>query len=305
MDTKLFVKKQSGGMFNVIDKELYPGSIFYVGSAVSGATDGAGYGQNPAVPFATLDYAIGKCTASAFDTIFLLPGHAENIASATGAVMDIAGVSVVGLGRGSLMPKLSLITAAGATLSITAANCAVRNVHIYSNFTTGVTGGITLGASANGAILDSLVFTEAANTKEFLIGIKIAANCDDLIIENCRHNGTAGGTTSSVIAAAGGTDRTIIRDNYIHVDASAAAVKLDGAASSDLQILRNYTLNLDTGAGLAIACHNSCTGVADGNMAINLKNAVTGITGTGLSYGRNYYSNALDKSCRIDPAEDA
>lgn len=304
MDTKLFVNKQSGGMFNVVDRELFPGSIFYVGSAVSGASDTAGFGQNPGAPIATLDYAVGKCTTSAFDTIFLLPGHAEDIASATGAIMDIAGVSVIGIGRGSLMPKLSLTTAAGATLSITAANCLIKNVHVCSNFTNGVTGGITLGASADGFVLDGIKFTETANTKEFLIGVKIAANCDDGEILNCRYNGIAGGTTSSVIAAAGGTDRTIIRDNYFHVDASAAAVKLDAAASSDLQILGNRVLNLDTDAGLSIACHNSCTGVADRNISINLKNAVTGITGTGLSYGQNWYSNALNKSCRVDPALD-
>jgi len=305
MDTKLFVRKAAGGMFSVVDKEFTPGSIYYVGSAVTGASDSAGYGRNPDAPFATLDYAIGQCTASAGDLVLLLPGHAESIASATGAVMDIAGVTVRGIGTGSLMPKLSLITAAGATLSITAANCTVENVHLYSNFTDGVTAGVTAGASADGLTLRGLLFTEAANTKEFLIGVSLTADCDDVLIEGCRYIGIAGGTTSSIIAAAGGTDRSIIRNNFLSGDCSAAAVKLDGAASSDIHVVDNHVLNVDTAAGLGIAIHNSTTGFATGNHIVNLKDTVVGITGTGMSYGLNYYSNAVNASTRLAPTADS
>lgn len=305
MDTKLFVRKQSGGMFVVMDKSFVTGTLFFVDSGHAAASDGAGSGQNPDKPFATLDYAIGKCTASAGDVIMLMPGHAEDIASATGALMDIAGVTVLGLGVGALMPKLSLITAAGATLSITAANCTVQNVHLCSNFTNGVTAGVTLGASADGAVLDGLLFTETANTKEFLIGISIATDCDDVIIRNCRFCGIDGGTTSSIIAAAGGTDRTVIEDNYLRGDASAAAVKLDAAASTDLQVLRNRLINIDAAAGLGIAIHNDSTGMVVGNFVTNLKDTVAGLSGTGVSYHENYGSNAVGAQGILVPAVDS
>jgi len=305
MDTKLFVNKQSGGMFSVVDKQHYTGTIFYVDASNADASDSAGYGANPDIPYATLDYAIGKTTASVGDVIFLMPGHTENIASATGALMDVAGVRVIGLGSGALVPTLSLITAAGATLSITAASCSVENIKLVSNYTGGATAGITLAATAGGCVLDGIVFTETANTKEFLIGITIAADCDDVIIQNCQYNGIAGGTTSSIVSAAGGTDRSIIRDNYFHGDASAAALKFDAAASSDLQILRNIVINIDTAAGLGIACHNSGTGFMVGNQVANLKDTVVGLSGTGMAYCENYASNALGASGIILPAVDS
>lgn len=302
-DTKLFVNKQKGGLFTVLDKEFATGSIFYV-QATDG-TDGAGYGQNPDSPVATLDYAIGLCTASKGDIIFLLPGHAENLASATGAVLDVAGVKVIGLGRGSLQPKLSLITAAGATLSITAANCEVHNVWLYSNFTNGVTAGVTLAATADGGLLSELKFTEAANTKEFLLGVSIAALCHDVVIENCHYIGTAGGTTSSIVSAIGASNNLIMENNYLHGDCSAAAVKLDAAASTDLQILNNRVINIDTGAGLGIAMHNSCTGMVTENYVTNLKDNVVGLSGTGVSYHENFGSNAVGASGIILPAVDS
>ena len=68
--TALFSRKQSGGVFTISDLRQHPGDIWFV-DAGSG-TDGDGYGQNPDAPFATLDYAVGKCTASQGDVIYLM-----------------------------------------------------------------------------------------------------------------------------------------------------------------------------------------------------------------------------------------
>jgi hypothetical protein len=43
--TELFVRKQSGGMFSVVNQALTTGNIFFVNSA--NGTNSAGYGQNP------------------------------------------------------------------------------------------------------------------------------------------------------------------------------------------------------------------------------------------------------------------
>ena len=51
----------------------------------------------------------------------------------------------------------------------------------------------------------------------------------------------------------------------------------------------------ETGAGLGLAFHNSTTGIVENVVSINLKNAVKGVTGTGLSVGQNVvYSNAVN-----------
>jgi len=304
MDTKLFARVQSGGMFTVLDKSATPGNVFYVDAGHAAASDSAGFGQNPDAPVATIDYAIGLCTASQGDVILVMPGHTETVSNATDFLLDVAGVSVIGLGSGSLIPTITLDTAAAATLGITAADCTLKNLSILSAFTNGVTAGVTLAATATGFTLDGLIFKESLVTQEYLIGISIATDCDDGIIQNCRYYGIASGGTSSIIAAAGGTDRTIIRDNYFHGDASAAALKFDAAASADLQVLRNVVINIDAGAGLGIACHNSGTGMVAWNVVANLKDTVVGLSGTGMAYCENYGSNALGASGIILPAVD-
>src|SRR5574341_1596957 len=49
-------------------------------------------------PFATLDYAIGRCTANRGDIIVVKEGHAENVTTANGIDLDVAGITVIGLG---------------------------------------------------------------------------------------------------------------------------------------------------------------------------------------------------------------
>ena len=281
---------------------LTTGSVFWVDSG--DGVDSPNYGSYEK-PFATIDYAIGKCTASNDDIVYVKPGHAETVSSATGLVMDVAGVSVVGLGRGSLMPTITLDTAAAATISITAADTMFAGIKLYSDYTGGVTAGITLGAAADGCIIDGVVFTEGAATKEYLIGIKITAACNDVIIRNCRYIGTASGSTTSVISALGASNNLIIENNYINSDCSAACIKLDAAASTDIQVLNNRVINIDTGAGLGIAAHNSCTGMMAGNFVTNLKDTVVGLSGTGLAYHENYGSNAAGASGIILPAVDS
>ena len=54
MDTKLFVRKQAGGMFSIVDKSVAPGNVFYVDSGHTAASDAAGFGTNPDSPVAPI-----------------------------------------------------------------------------------------------------------------------------------------------------------------------------------------------------------------------------------------------------------
>lgn len=296
MDTKLYVRKQSGGMFAVTDRANAPsGSIFWVHSGTG--TDSAGYGRNPDAPTATLDYAIGLCTASKGDVIYLMPGHAENIASATGCVMDIAGVSVIGLGSGLLRPTLTLTTHVGATVSVTAASCTIENVVIVGNFLN-ITAAITVAATADGLTLRDVETRDTSAVLGALIQISIAALTTDVTIDGYKHLTFAGGLTAAatnVILCAGAADRFTLKNSRIYAHTSAAPVALSAGASVDVLIENVYLKNTETGAGLGIAMHNSTTGYVQNISVTNLKNNVVGVTGTGVAIGDNVkYSNALN-----------
>lgn len=77
---------------------------------------------------ATIDAAIGYTTASRGDVIFVAPGHTETVTAAAGIALDVAGVSVIGLGSGNTRPKITFSTATTASFDITADNCKVKNI---------------------------------------------------------------------------------------------------------------------------------------------------------------------------------
>jgi hypothetical protein len=68
------------------------------------------------------------------DVIFIKPGHAETISTATAVAADVAGVAIIGLGTGSLRPTFTLDTATTATIGVSAANVTFKNIIFTANF---------------------------------------------------------------------------------------------------------------------------------------------------------------------------
>lgn len=123
----IFAGVPAPGDLKITGRVFYVGnSTTYVPGGVAGVDDTA-HGDTPQRPFATLDYANNQCTASRGDVIYVLPGHAETIATATALALDVAGVSVYGLGEGSLRPTFTVSTAATATITVSAANVTWKN----------------------------------------------------------------------------------------------------------------------------------------------------------------------------------
>lgn len=300
--TALFVRKQAGGMFSVVDQSMTTGDVFFVHSGTG--TDGAGYGQNPDAPCATIDYAVGLCTASKGDRIYVMPGHAETLTAATSCVVDVEGVQIIGLGTGALRPKLTYTTAAGATISITAANVLIENIQLYSNFTNGITAGITVGASADGLRLKNIRMEEAANTKEFLIGVSIAAACHDVVIDGFEFFGVDGGTDSSAIKFVGASNYSKVKNFFIVGDFSGAIIDALTAASLYMEIGPGVGTNIDTTAGLTVSVKSDTTGWAHDLRLAGIKDTVAP-AGAAMSWSEVYVTNALGAQGILKPAADS
>jgi len=78
--------------------------------------------------FSTIDAAIGACTASRGDVIWVLPGHSETVSAAAGIAVDVAGISIIGLGNGANRPVVTFGTATGASMLISASNVLIKNI---------------------------------------------------------------------------------------------------------------------------------------------------------------------------------
>tara|TARA_R110000803_G_scaffold43701_3_gene93011 strand:+ start:4010 stop:4888 length:879 start_codon:yes stop_codon:yes gene_type:complete len=287
------------------DMSRTTGARFFVDSTADGASDAAGYGQTPDEPFATIDFAVGKCTASRGDIIYVGPGHAENLVGATSLVVDVAGVSIIGLGSGALRPRLTYTTAAAATISVTAANCRLENLWLVSAFTNGVTIGISAGALADGLVLKDIVMQESLATQEFLIGVNIAAACHDVTIDGFQFHGVVGGTDSSCIVFAGASDRHVVRNAFMHGDWSGAVLESDTAASLSI-LYENITYYQDdAAAGLGVDTSDTSTGLMINCQGLAKKEGVEGFTGNIMAYSQCYCTNVVNKQGFLLPVADA
>jgi hypothetical protein len=130
--TPLFARQQPGGLFTIEDVPDHPASIFFVDSTHAQATDAAGGGRSPDKPLATLDYAVGLCTASKGDVIYVMPGHAEAISAAAGLDLDKEGITIIGLGNGDNKPTFTLQTSASADVDIDADNITIKGLRFVS-----------------------------------------------------------------------------------------------------------------------------------------------------------------------------
>lgn len=95
------------------------GNVYNVSSTHSGAGDGNAGGAED--PLATLDQAVGMCTANQGDTIILHAKHAETVATAGAIALDVAGINIVCLGAGADRPTFTF-SATAATIAISGAS---------------------------------------------------------------------------------------------------------------------------------------------------------------------------------------
>ena len=126
--TELFVRKTSGGVFTVVNESLTTGNIYFVDSGSSTGGTSAGFGNSPDAPFTTIDSAINQTTANNGDVIYVMAGHSETLTGASAITCDVAGVTIIGLGRGTARPTLLLDAGASVSIVVSAANVRWENV---------------------------------------------------------------------------------------------------------------------------------------------------------------------------------
>jgi hypothetical protein len=258
--SSLYYRRGVGGKVAIEDMRFSTGKRVFVHAGTG--TDGTAYGFTPDIPYATIDYAIGKCTASKGDIIYVMPGHAESVSAATSMVLDIAGVQIIGIGSGRLKPQITLDTATTATISVTAANCLIENVDIITNFLN-VASIFTIAAGGDGFTLRGVNFYDTSVILGALIGLSIATTVTDVTIENCKYYGIAlTAPATNFILCAGTTDRLTVKNCYIKGDFSDGIIVATAGKSLDVLFQNLLLVNMsETGKGINLK--SDTTGAAD------------------------------------------
>lgn len=191
-----------------------PGFVFYVSnspipqpSGRPGSNSNRGTFQDP---LSTLTFAMNsKVTPGRGDVVIVGPGHQETISDA-GLALNLAGsgVSIIGLGTGSMRPTFTLDTATTANILVSGANIGIQNCLFVANFAaiasvftgavcsfTGViSGGVLTVSSLTGTVYPGATLSGTGVTTGTVIGQQIT--------------GTAGGvgtylvTGSTTVASA-------------------------------------------------------------------------------------------------------
>lgn len=259
MRTALEVRQNPGGLFAIEDSSLSTGSRFYVHSGTG--TDAAGYGTSPDAPCATIDYAIALCTASKGDIIYVMPGHNEGLGDAQIAV-DVIGVQIIGLGKGSLRPRIDF-DHANASIDISVTGCTLKNLVLLPSVTT-IAIGIDIMAGALSTTLEDIEVLpgeDGAGVDELVIAVDVKAGCTRTKIKNLKvrvHASVA--HQGAGISLTGASDDVTIEDCDIVVLGAAGVAPISGITT------------LSTNVRI-----NRCTCVSDDEPGIELLTGTVGV----------------------------
>jgi len=270
------------------------GSIIYCDSGASGGGTGADWTN----AYATLDAAVAGCTDNRGDYILVAAGHSENISTANGADLDVAGITVIGLGVGDNRPVLSFTNANGEVV-IGADDVHIKNLRFLANVTA-ITTAINVETTFENFIIEDCEFAvEAAGTDEFVDCITIAATNTDggIIRNNYFSSGLASNSApQSWINFIDCNDLQII-NNTFYGDCEVACIQNETTAANFVTIRDNTIFNGIIGgtAGLndepCIELVATTTGsVINNSLFCNVASRELAVVGADMFMAGNTYS---------------
>lgn len=283
------------------------GSVFFLDSGSGSASDTPGGGTSPDAPFATLDFAIGQCSANTGDHIIVLPGHSETFTSAGAVTFDVAGVTVIGIGHGSNRPTFTFDSAATVDWDITAANIVLRNL-LFIAHNADINHCLDLSATDLWVDMCEWQDNGTDNFVHYISCHTVANSCDGLKVT--RSVAISSDTSNdNFINVPGDIDRLTVQQNYLAlgVAASEAIIMAEtGIDFTNCLITHNYLWRLNTAGAMAMSSDTTAnSGIIAFNVVGHADSASAApwdVTGTRLF--ENYALGVDDASGLLLPAVD-
>lgn len=282
--------------------QMQPGNVFWVNNGPMPMTpqSSAGSDNNRGTylkPLATLQAAVNLAQPGRGDIIFIGPGHAETISSATAMNLNTSGVAIIGLGAGNLRPTFTLDTANTAVISVSADNISIQNCRFIANFlniaklfnliNASVTASLASGVMTVTAVGSGTLY--AGNT---ISGTGVAANTQ--ILQQL--TGTTGGIGTYKV-----TGTQTVASTTITTSAKNFAV--DNCDINDTSAVLNFVTLFSTSSTA-----NAADGLNITRNTITLKTAagaaalwIPGATADRVTIADNYYQAATTGTAAVIP----
>jgi hypothetical protein len=245
----------------------YGGNVFWVDSG-SGSNGNKGTHDQP---FGTIDYAVGRCTASNGDMLMVKAGHVETVIAAAGLAFDVIGVTVVGLGRGDLRPQVNFTTDVGASMVVSAAQVAIHNVRFTGGFDA-LTGPMDIQA-ADCLLSDIVTQDVTGQATDFIV---TTAAADGLVIDGWVHKGAAAAGADTALSIVGGA-YPVVKNFWIDGNFAVAAIENVTTACTNATITEGY-IRTRNAADVAITMVATSTGNIGPNINIRIQDNAANIT---------------------------
>ena len=258
-----------------------PGDEYFVDSTNGSDTNSGKSWENA---LATIDAAVGKCTASNGDKIIVAPFHAENLAADSAIDIDVAGVSVIGVKIGRQMPTLTATAAAG-DCKLAANNVTIQNLRFVGGID--ATTGVIEVTGDDCAVLDCEYRDSTGQATDILV----TDNAMRLLVDGFRVIGAlADGGDSAIMLDE--CDHAVIRNFHIIGNFDVGAIECRTTASDDILIENGY---IKTAGSEDLAVADTVTGSTGfiNNITAQLKdnaaNITEAFTGATFVYGNDLY----------------
>ncbi len=255
------------------------GNTFYVKSGQTGD------GSASTSPISTIDAAIGLCTASNGDRSIVMPGHVETVTAAAGVALDVAGVTIVGVGYGSNRPTVNFTTAVGASFAVTAANCVVYNLLFTGGFDA-LTNPISV-AAADFALV-SCEYRDV--TGQCTDCVLTTAAADRMQIRDFRYDGATAAGTNAAIAIVGG-DRITIDGFNIDGNFAVGCIDIRTTATTDLEVRNGFARTRNSADIILIDTITASTGMIGPNISCRLQDNAANVTEAFTAATMVYFQN--------------
>lgn len=256
---------------------MHGGNNYWVDSG-TGSNGNNGTFQRP---FATIEYAIGKCTANNGDIIMVKPGHAETLSDTSSLNLDVAGITIIGVGNGTSRPTITIGGGKTTEIDVDAANITVSNF-IFKPGYDSLANMIDVN-KADFSLINCEISHIDTTYQNVLNCITTDANADRMLIDGFTYRGyntiAAGDSVLACLKIVGGDDITIKNfniDGYF----STAAIQNVTTAAVNLRIygeVPSFIRNRNS-SDVCVTCVATTTGFQGPNIYARLADNADNIT---------------------------
>lgn len=214
------------------------------------------YPDSSAIIHETVTSALNVCVAGRGDVIIVAPGYTETVTGAGGLALSKSGVTIIGLGQGTLRPTFLMDGAATVDAAVSADNIRLKNLLFKAGHADVAT--LFEITTAKNLTLEEIEAIDNVATENFTIFARTNTTdnaADGLTIRDCKFVTPDTGSLY-FLHLLGDIDGLVVEDNYVNMGVNTSDLPIilqaTGKDMTNVSIQRNFASRLNDANDLFI-----------------------------------------------------